>query len=176
MKKNKSIKYLFIVVLTLMLNFVLAGNVFATDVFTTGYTYHQGWSPNWGYKAYNVNTYYTGNQYEQSGYQYVDGHDYLVWISSSYSPEISRGAAQLGSLQMLNTSDSAVSTLYQSSFSPGSYRSFYLDPNATYLVIAHSYSWLTSYSGTYRAKVNTIYVNCDFTGMDGTDSYYTPYF
>lgn len=166
-------KRLSIILSIIILNLVLAGNVFAIDIQASGYTNHTGWSPDWGTKAYNIETLYVGNQYEQSGNQYVDGHDYIVSLNTTYNWEIPRGQASLQSLQLLNTSSTAVSTLYNSSFYNGSLRSFYWTGDEEFLAMRYSYSWLQSTAGTYRAKVSTLYTNYDFSGMTGTDVYYS---
>ncbi|AFQ44923.1 hypothetical protein [Desulfosporosinus meridiei] len=170
-------KRLAIVLATLLLNVVLVGNAFATDVSVNSYTLHTGWSPNWAIKSYNVSTSYVGNQYEQSGQQYVDGHDYFAFIVSAYSPEIPRGQGSMLNLQMLNSGGTVVSTLTPSNFSSGTIRGHLYDTSiTTVLSMTKSYSWLQSTAGTYRAKIATLYTNTEFTGMSGTDSYYTPYF
>lgn len=161
----------------MLLNLVLVGNAYATDVSAYGDTTHTGWSPNFGIRSFNVHTTYVGNQYDQSGYQYVDGHDYLVYIVSSYSPEISRGSALIQDVKLVDTYDGTVSTLYGSSFSNGLYRSYLLPYPRTDLIQKVSYSWLTGYTGvTYRIKAETLYDNEEFSGMTGTDTYYTSYF
>lgn len=165
-----------IILCTIILNLVLAGNVFAIDIGASGYKNHTGWSPDWGTKAYNIATYYRGNQYEQSGNQYVDGHDYIVSLNTTYSWEIPPGEAQLQNVQLLNTSGTALSSLNNGNFSDGLYRSYFFDPTDEFLAQRVSYSWLQSTAGTYRAKVSTIYMNPEFTGMSGTDIYYSPYF
>ncbi|NLM22261.1 MAG: hypothetical protein GX207_11070 [Peptococcaceae bacterium] len=172
MKKN----CLAIVLCTLAMCFVFAGSVFAIDVSANGSTNYTGWSPNWGIRAFNVSTSYVGNQYEQSGQQYVDGHDYFAFIYSGLPREIPRGSGSLQNVQMLNSGGTVVSTLTPSNFYPGTLRGYLYDPNlTTVLSMRYSYSWLQSTAGTYRARVTTLYINPEFV-MSGTDSYFTPYF
>jgi len=168
---------LYILLCVIMLNLTLVGNVFATDTMAGGDTNHTGWSTNWGIKTFTVHTTYVGNQYDQSGKQYVDGHDYIVYIVSPYPPEISRGAASILGVNLVNTSGSVISTLSGSNFSNGLYRSYVLPIPRTSLIQKVSYNWLMGVTGvTYRIKAQTLYTNPEFVGMAGTDTYYTPYF
>lgn len=170
-------KRIYILLCIMMLNLAFAGNVFATDTSVSSYTLHQGWAPDYGWRAFNVSTSYIGNQYEQNGYQYVDGHDHIVWIKDAYGPEVPRGSATCASLELINSSGTTVGPILKNSnFSNGLHRSYYFDPTARYLVTQVSYSWLQGLAGTYRAKMGTMYLNPLFTGMTGTDYYYTPYF
>lgn len=171
----KTLKFL---LCTLIINLILVGNAYGvnSNVHADSSVLHNGWSGEWGWKNYRIEASYYGNQYEADGKQYVDGHDYIVSILTAYSPEVPRGQVKLGSLQLLNSNDTAVSTLYQSSFSKGLIRSYFLDPAREYLCMICSYSWLQSTAGTYRVKVDTIYTNSSFIGMDGTDTAYSSYF
>jgi len=156
MKRKLSILFL-----TIIMNLVLVGYAFATDVDVHGYRIYSGVSPDWGAKSFRVDYCYTGNQYAQSGAQYVDGHDVLMFSPTIYNPEIPMGYGTLSKVELINSSGTAVSTLTNSNFSNGLIRSYWY--SGTCLLAKSSYSWLYCYpDASYYAKLTAMYQNPEF--------------
>jgi hypothetical protein len=167
MKKKMSV-----LLLTMIMILAFSGIAFATDVDVHGYYVHTGWSPDYGAKSFRVDYIYTGNQYCQSGDQYVDGHDCLMFSPTIYPPEIDMGSGSVSSVKLLNTSGSTVSTL--SGYNSGLIRSYWY--SGTTLLAKYSYNWLyKSPDASYRVKATYMYSNSEFS-IYSTRSYYTNYF
>jgi hypothetical protein len=162
-------KKIFVLFLTFIIILVFSNSAFATDVSVHGYWVHTGWSPDYGAKSFRVDYIYTGNQYTQSGAQYVDGHDCLMYSPTIYPPEIDMGSGMVSSVGLVNSGGSTVSTL--SNFYSGLLRSYWY--SGTTLLAKYSYDWLYSYpDASYYVKATYIYYNPEFS-IYSTRSYDT---